>query len=96
MIKTLKNLFFLVLLLLTLGLGYYLYVRTPALEDSTNMQLNGDVQVKAARFLTRLNELKQIELNSDVLSDERLSSLIDFSGFVPSEPVGKENPFASN
>lgn len=90
-----KTLMMLVALLVTAGLGYYLYVNR-SLQDSSNNGIATDVSAEAAVFLHRLNELKEIELNSDILSDERFSSLNTFSAPVVAEEIGRTNPFEVN
>jgi hypothetical protein len=92
MTSTLKNLFVLLAFLGTLGLGYFVYFGNPELEDVSNSGA-ADVDLKAARFLARINDLKQIQLNGDILSDIRFGSLVDFSGEVSPEEIGRENPF---
>ncbi len=93
MFSLIKNTLIVLALLLTVALGYYLYIYSPGLEDSSNAGVRDDVSLKAARFLAQLNELKKIELNSDVLSDERFSSLTSFTSLVTVEKVGRANPF---
>ncbi len=93
MFSFLKNLLIGIALLVTLGLGYYLYIYQPSLEDDSNAGIREDVSLKAARFLAQLNELKEIELNSDILSDERFSSLQTYTTAVQAEKVGRSNPF---
>jgi hypothetical protein len=95
MTALLKNLLLLLGLLATLGLGYFVFFGNPELEDTSNLGA-AELDLKAARFLARVNELKQIELQGDILSDQRFGSLVNFSGEVVSEAVGSENPFISN
>ena len=95
--KSILKTFFIVLaLVVTAGLGYYLFVYQTSLENTSNATFNNDVATKAARFLKKLNELKEIELNSDILSDGRFSSLTTFTAPVQQEQIGRTNPFDVN
>ncbi|MFM2381998.1 MAG: hypothetical protein RLZZ76_765, partial [Candidatus Parcubacteria bacterium] len=89
MLTILKNAIILIALCATIALGYFLYIR-PTSNDDSNATLQFEITYKANRFVQRLAELKQIELNSDILSDSRFSSLTLFSAPVQSEPVGRE------
>ena len=95
MFSLLKQLFVLLALLATLGLGYFLYTQNSSgLENSTHAGGSAAVALEAADFLSRLNELKTIELDSTVFSDPRFSYLTDFSKPVEPEAVGgRSNPF---
>lgn len=95
MFSLLKQIFVILALLSTVGLGYYLYTQNfGALEDTTNAGGSAGVAVEAASFLRRLNELKAIQIDKDVFSDPRFSYLIDVDSTVQPEPVGgRSNPF---
>jgi hypothetical protein len=95
MFSLLKQLLVLLALLATVGLGYYLYTNnSAALEDTTNAGGTEAVALEAASFLSRLNELRAIDLDEQVFSDIRFSYLVDYSKAVEPEPVGtRPNPF---
>lgn len=95
MFSLLKQLFILLALLATAGLGYFLYINNSAqLEDSTNVGGAQTVALEAAEFLNKLNELKAIDLDGAVFSDPRFSYLVDFTKDIEVEAVGgRPNPF---
>lgn len=97
MLSLLKNIFIVLALVATVGLGYFMYTqRNNGLSDSSNSALANDVAAEAAAFLERLNELKSIELETDILSDPRFSSLSNFTAPTQAEPIGRSNPFELN
>jgi len=97
MVSLLKNILILGALIATLGVGYFMYVeRNSALSDASNDALADDIEAEAAAFLTRLNELKNIQLETDILSDPRFSSLSNFTAPTLAEPIGRSNPFELN
>ncbi len=95
MSSTLKNLLLALALMVTLGFGYFVYFGNPQLEDISNSDIDHSIDTKAAQFIARLNELKTLSLNSDILSDPRFVSLRSFGTEVSPDTVGKENPFES-
>jgi hypothetical protein len=81
-------------LTLIVGLGYFLYTQNSNLEvDSQNAAVSMQVELETADFLRRLNELKAIQLNGDIFSDERFTSFVRFSPPLLDQPLGKTNPF---
>ncbi len=95
MFSLLKQLLILLALLVTVGLGYYLFTQNSGgLEDTTNASGTQVVALEAADFLNHLNELKAIELDGSIFSDPRFSYLTNFTRTVEPEAVGgRENPF---
>lgn len=97
MLSLLKNLFILLVVIATAVLGYYVYKeKNSDIVDSSNSGLAQDVTVEASEFLSRLNQLKQIELDSEILSDPRFTSLTTFTVPPEQEEVGRPNPFEVN
>lgn len=89
-----QNLFIFLGLVVVLALGYYLYTQ----NEMSSLSLNNDaistqVAAESAMFLSRLNELKKIDLDDSLFSDPRFRSLIDNSAPVIEDPVGRPNPF---
>jgi hypothetical protein len=78
--------------LVLIGLGYYLYTEEPAGSSQVSQQ----VAAESAAFLSRLNQLKAIELDVSLFPDPRFRSLVNYTAPVVSEPVGNPNPFHSN
>lgn len=78
--------------LVLIGLGYYLYTEEPAGGSQVSVQ----VAAESAAFLSKLNELKAIELDATLFYDPRFRSLVNYSAPVVSEPIGNPNPFHTN
>ena len=90
----LQNALILLGLTLIVGLGYFLYTQNSGLDVATqNAAVTMQIELETADFLRRLNELKAIELNGDIFTDERFASLIRFSPQLLDQPLGKSNPF---
>lgn len=94
MSSTLKNLISVFGLIVLAAFAYYLFVLNTNSTLLTGDSLQDTSDIETRQFLVRLNELQNININTDVLSDSRLESLVDAS--VPGEtyPVFRENPFA--
>lgn len=79
--------------LLLIGLGFYLYTQSdPVPEDGVSNR----VIIETADFLRQLEELKSIQLDGSIFSDPRFISLVNYTGPILPEPVGKNNPFDIN
>ena len=80
-------------------LGAYLYVvqtgqslTIPSFRSEPTV-----VDVTSQEFLSRLQLLESIELDTERLfSDQHFQALVDFSRPVEPAPVGRSNPFAVN
>ena len=76
-------------------LGYFLYMQNSGTNaiGPGNREVSAQAAAETETFLRRLNELRGIELSSDIFFDPRFTSLIDFSTPVPGFQVGRSNPF---
>ncbi len=93
MSSTLQNLIALLGIVVIGGVGYYLYVSNSGLEGTTISTAN-EASIQAAQFLSRLNELKTLNLDDSIFNDPRFRSLVDMRADVMPVPVGRPNPFA--
>ncbi|HMA78702.1 MAG TPA: hypothetical protein VKP88_06265 [Candidatus Paceibacterota bacterium] len=89
----LKNLFILLGLLATVGIGYYLFVIEDQALRSGNADVVSDAEQESRDFLRRLEEIQRIEIQTEVLTDPRFNNRVDYSRAVPTIPAGRENPF---
>lgn len=97
MSSLLQNILILVGIILIGALGFYLYSQNVSLDMSDqNSEVSNQIALETAEFLRRLNELKAIELDGSLLSDERFRSLVHLTPPVPSLNVGDSNPFDVN
>ena len=90
-----KNLAFAFGLAVIVWLGYTVFIKD---SESTISVQNAQIANEAVRdsqeFLSRLQQLKDIELSRDLFDDPRFSSLVDLRQSVAPETVGRSNPFA--
>ena len=94
MLSILKNIFIILALCVTVGLGYYLYKQNEAATLAGGGVLSDTVELESAEFLRRLNQLQAVELNGDIFYDPRFSSLTIISPDVVAQPIGKTILFA--
>jgi hypothetical protein len=89
----LKNIAILIALIGTVAFGYYLFVLENQSVQTTNSAVVTSAEQQSRDFLQRLEELQQIELNTDVLNDPRFTDRVNYQRAVPTLPVGRDNPF---
>ncbi len=96
MSNLLKNLLFALGLSVLLWLGYVLFVKdTDEFADGeAGVVVSPEAQLEAQEFVARLNELKDMDIDSGVTSEEKFKSLEDFRVTIEDEPKGRRNPFA--
>jgi len=87
------------ILIVVCAVGYYFYNASntaPASPDSsltlTTAGANGDGSV-GSNVLSLLSEIKGLNIDTSFFQTSVYESLTDFSVTIPSEPVGKSNPF---
>ena len=74
------------------GIGYFLFVieKEATLSNSDGAS---DAVIETQIFIKRLSELQTMDLSSDLFSDNRFLSLVDFSTIATPVPVGRDLPF---
>jgi hypothetical protein len=92
MTSKLQNAFVLIGIIGIAAIGYYLYTQNGDISLN-NAEVDNQAAAETAVFLQKLNELKRIQLEGSIISDERFISLIDSSKPVVPVPVGRSNPF---
>ena len=76
--------------------GYYLVViRQDATLEGNNSLVVSQAERETQEFLSRLDDLRTIELSSAIFSDPRFSTLQDFTGPIGSRSYGRNNPFVA-
>lgn len=55
---------------------------------------NSDTSAVGAQVLSALNQLNRLNLDAGIFSNPTFKSLKDFSRPLPTEPVGRINPFS--
>lgn len=88
-----KNLIIVLGFILLVAIGYYLFVLGDDGLTTGNEIVANQAEAETREFLRRLNELKSIELDTNVLTDDRFRDRVDFSAQVVQQTVGRDNPF---
>ena len=89
-----KTLILVAVIIVVAFIGYSLFF-TGGTDNAALVLSPDDNQSQASRDLLALfAELSALNLNPAVLSNPVFVSLEDFSREIPSEPVGRTNPFA--
>lgn len=74
------------------GFAYYLLVMQNSADLNTDV--SESARIESQVFLQQLNQLKSVSLQTDIFTDDRFRSLVNNSASVPSQPVGRSNPFS--
>ncbi len=96
MSSIIQNILILGGLLLLVAFGYYVYLQGGfglSVSDTDPVTLQN--QRNTQEFLVRLNELKTIDVNTDLFARQRFQDLQDNSSPLPLFPTGRTNPFAA-
>lgn len=89
-----KNLITILGLVLLLFFGYYIFVLDSGGLELNNQLVASQADAETREFLVKLNELKTIDLQTEILNDDRFRNLVDYSSTVRPSVVGRNNPFA--
>lgn len=89
-----KNLLYILALLILLGCGVFIYTQ----RSAETLALDGDAEAVSAQTLTaayigRRQILDSISIDDQILSDSRYTSLRSFSKPMTDRPIGRPNPF---
>lgn len=95
MLSIIKNIIILLVLLATLALGYFIFMSNNGAVNNNDQVVNS-IAIESQQFVTLLNELKEVEIDSSIFSDPRFSSLRNHSLPIEPEAVGRDNPFELN
>lgn len=94
-LKKYQNIFIIVALVVIAFVGYTLFFAEEGTDASLTVEQAGEVQTEVGQELIGLLlELRSIQLDASLFSDDRFQSLQDFGQEIVSEPVGRPNPFA--
>ena len=91
---SLKNLISIFGLVLLAAFGYWLFVINGNSSLSPGSDLSNSADIETRQFLVRLNELRNISIDTEILTDQRLQNLVDANVPPATYPVGRDNPFA--
>lgn len=95
MTPLLKNLLIGLGLALLALIGVYLYQqRGDSAAVLVNSRVTDQATLETQDFLRRLQELRAVELDDSLFSDDEFRSLVDWHREVEPESVGRSNPFS--
>lgn len=94
MSSRIQNLLIICGLIAVAALGYYLYTQqqASALLVESNL-ISSEAAAESAALLRRLNEIKEIELDTSVLTDPRFRLLTNNQTPILPTSIGRPNPF---
>lgn len=90
--KVIQNGIILIGFLLIAAVGYYLYLQNDSILLG-NTEIDPTLELRAANFIARQQELQQLVVSRELFSDPRFTSLRSFSTPVPTAAQGRNNPF---
>lgn len=92
MMNALKNIFILLGLLLTAGLGYYIYTTQGSL-NLAEQDRDFSIEAESADLIGKIDSIKRITIDEQLFADPRFTNLRSFATPVPVSPIGRDNPF---
>ncbi|MFQ5540902.1 MAG: hypothetical protein ACE5F4_01510 [Candidatus Paceibacteria bacterium] len=92
--KRYKNLITIGVVILIAFVAYSMFFTAAPRSALTTSNVSATQSAVEQELLSLLLELRDIELDPALFSDERFQSLQDFNQEIVAEPVGRTNPFA--
>ncbi len=90
-----KNILFAVVFAVILWIGYKVFFSgDDAVLSTQDVLVISQATRDTQDFLTKLQQLRGIQLDESIFTDARLQSFIDHRQPIVPEPVGRANPFA--
>lgn len=93
MTSTLQNILIVVGIILTAGVGWYMYSENSRM--SLDVRSAGEVQAEIQSFIQTQNTLRRIDIDTSILNDSNFQSLEVITDPVLPQSRGRENPFES-
>ena len=92
MSSAMQNILVLIGLILVAVVGWYMY------QENQRMTLDASpaqsVQAEIQNFISTQNTLRNIDIDTSILSDPAFQVLDTVTGPIPTESTGRDNPFA--
>lgn len=97
--KSSKGTFIAVIIIILITIGLYFYYKGEPVDYSSSLEVSGteestEAQIASGRVLSLLNQISSLEINDSIFKSAVYNSLVDYTIEVPSQPVGRVNPFA--
>lgn len=94
MLRNSKTITAIIVILLVLGVGYYLSSR-PAADMGFDMSLeSSNLALQSEKILADIHTLNRITIDGSIFSDATFMSLVDRRVPLTETPTGRPNPFA--
>lgn len=95
MTDTLKNILVGGVFILLLGLGYYMISQSDSVTLSTDgvSLVSDNLLANTQAFIDRGATLQQLQIQTDIFTDTRFTSLRSYATAVPEQSVGRSNIF---
>lgn len=87
-----------VIVIISLSVFFY-YKGSPTDSNISSVQSSGspesvDAQIVGTRVLSLLNQISELKIDSSIFSSAVYKTLIDYTVEIPTQDVGRLNPFA--
>jgi hypothetical protein len=78
------------------GLVYFYFMGGSGSTDDAALQTeqNPEVEIAAGRVLSLLNQIRSLQIDTDLFNNAAYRTLRDYSVAIPPQNVGRLNPFA--
>jgi hypothetical protein len=83
------------LVLIVAAAGYYFYTSSGSNNSGASFTVTDASSSVGADVLNLLNQIQSLQINTTLFQSPVYQSLTDFTVQVPTEPIGKSNPFAT-
>ncbi len=83
-----------IVIVVILVIAYFYYEGGSSTGSGSLLQSQSSDQSIGAAELNLLNQIQSLNVDSSLFKDPGYQSLVDYSVAIPSEPVGRPNPFA--
>lgn len=89
-----QNLIILVGIIALGAAAYYIFVQQGIELNTSGSDVNSiEVQAQTQSLLQQLNDLRSVDISTDLYSSERFQTLTNYTRTPRSQPVGRDNPF---
>jgi len=89
-----NNFLYILILLVLIGVGVFVYTqRDSQLLSGAEITASESVLSITSRYINRRAILDGLQIDAELFSDARFTSLRSFSKPVKERPIGRDNPF---
>lgn len=92
MSQSLQNIVLIAIVVILVAGGYYVFFSDSVTDTDSASQ--AELLAKTQSFISRSNQLKQINIDQTFFTNPNFVSLHSFSSDVPDQPVGRDDIFS--